>query len=745
VADAPDANVSTGDVKDLLEQAAGAVRRLQWFAELARARQQAVPPLVDDLQGELVVDQLATIPIATLAEITKGRVRIGLLEQAGLDTVADVLSGRENLEYVQGVGPETARQVRGAAQQLKQRLQAETPIRLDPERRLPEATSLLRALRALDDVPRDLAARGDEAADVATHLNQLSHTASRARSKLRMLFSGGATRDAARAAVAALARTLADPSTAALLDAIDAATPALADPVTDSDELWADFAVRAAAYYARLGDLADTAVARGAAQGYLPEDVVAAVEAQELDTSLLTASLRGYQDFGARFALVQGRTILGDEMGLGKTVEALAVMAHLAATGSTHFLVVCPASVLVNWQLEVAKHTELTAVEIHGGDRGDELAQWQANGGVAVTTYDSLRLLPVPPDSGTEGTGLPRVDLLVADEAHYVKNPSAQRSQATKAWAAVAGRVLFLSGTPMENRVDEFKVLVGYLQPAVAATVGAIDGLAGAAAFRRSVAPVYLRRNQQDVLHELPERIEMEDWVPLGPDEQARYAQAVAAGNIMLMRRAAFTGGTPERSPKVDRLVDLLEETRDDGWKAVVFTFFLDVVETVRAVSPIPVFGPITGAVPPAERQRIIDAFTAHGEPAVLVSQIQAGGVGLNIQTASVVVLCEPQWKPSTEEQAIARCHRMGQTRRVHVHRLLTKDAVDEQMLELLATKTQLFDEYARRSDLKEASDEAVDVSEAAAIKEVITRERARLGFPVDAPIATAPVADAVP
>lgn len=724
------------DVKSLLRRAADAVKRLQWFAALARSRAEAVAPLVDDLQAELVVDQLRTVPIATLGEITEGRVRIGLLEQAGVTTVADVLSGRHNLEYVPGVGPETVRQVRAAAQQLKKRLQAETPIRLDPDRRLAEETQLLRALRALDDVPQDLAARADEAADLATRVNQLAHAASRARSRVRMLFSGGATRDAARAAVDELARTLDDPATVALLGAIDAASPALAAPLTDSDALWADFAARAADYYARLGDLADTTVAERAAQGYLPEDVVAAVEAQELDTSLLTASLRGYQDFGARFALVQRRTILGDEMGLGKTVEALAVMAHLAATGATHFLVVCPASVLVNWQLEIAKHTKLTAVEIHGGDRGEELARWQADGGVAVTTYDSLRLLPAPPGTVPERQGRPRVDLLVADEAHYVKNPAAQRSQAVRAWAAVAGRVLFMSGTPMENRVDEFKVLVGYLQPAVAATIGAVDGLAGAAAFRRSVAPVYLRRNQQDVLHELPERIEMDDWVPLGPDEEAVYAQAVAAGDIMLMRRAAFTGRTPDRSPKVDRLVDLLEETRADGWKAVVFTFFLDVVDTVRAASPIPVFGPVTGAVAPADRQRIIDEFTAHAEPAVLVSQIQAGGVGLNIQTASVVVLCEPQWKPSTEEQAVARCHRMGQTRRVHVHRLLTKDAVDEQMLELLATKSALFDEYARRSDLKDASDAAVDVSEAAAIREVVTRERARLGLPVDGPIA---------
>ena len=730
------------DVKELLRRAHAAEMRSQWFADLVASRTAAVPPAVHDLQGELVVAPLTTMPVETLGEITEGRVRIGLLPPAGITTVADVLSGRFNLEYVQGVGPETARQVRAAANQLKERLQAETPVRFDPDRRLAEETSLLRALRALDDVDRALVDRAEEARALAMRLHELAPEASRAKSKMRMFFSGGAKRDAAQAAVDELARTLDEPTNAGLLAAIEAVVPALSTPLTDSDALWNDFVARAATYYALLGDLADTTVPEGAAKGFLPEDIVAAVEAQELDLSLMNASLRGYQDFGARFALVQRRTILGDEMGLGKTVEALAVMAHLAATGATHFLVVCPASVLVNWQLEITKHTKLASVEIHGGDRGEELEQWQRDGGVAVTTYDSMRLLPAPAGSVPERQGGPRVDLLVADEAHYVKNPGAQRSQAVKAWSAIAGRVLFMSGTPMENRVDEFKVLVGYLQPAVAATVRSIDGVAGAAAFRRSVAPVYLRRNQQDVLHELPERIEMSDWVPLGADEQSLYAQAVAAGNIMLMRRAAFSGATPERSPKVDRLVDILTESCEDGWKTVVFSFFLDVIETVRTASPVKVFGPITGAVPPAERQALIDEFTAHPEPAVLVSQIQAGGVGLNIQTASVVVLCEPQWKPSTEEQAIARCHRMGQTRRVHVHRLLTKDAVDEQMLELLATKLQLFDEYARKSELKEMSDEAVDISEGAAIKEVVTRERARLGLPTDAPIASAPSVD---
>jgi SNF2 family DNA or RNA helicase len=121
------------------------------------------------------------------------------------------------------------------------------------------------------------------------------------------------------------------------------------------------------------------------------------------------------------------------------------------------------------------------------------------------------------------------------------------------------------------------------------------------------------------------------------------------------------------------------------------------------------------------------------------VSQIQAGGVGLNIQAASVVVLTEPQWKPTIEDQAIARCHRMGQVRSVDVYRLLAEDSVDQRMLDVLATKAVLFDEYVRRSELKELTPDAVDVSDMQATRDVVTQaeaerrivelERKRLGL----------------
>src|SRR5690606_34276773 len=137
--------------------------------------------------------------------------------------------------------------------------------------------------------------------------------------------------------------------------------------------------------------------------------------------------------------------------------------------------------------------------------------------------------------------------------------------------------------------------------------------------------------------------------------------------------------------------------------------------------------GPLSGSVPPARRQELVDAFSAVDGHAVLLSQIQAGGTGLNMQAASVVVLCEPQIKPTLEHQAVARAHRMGQVRTVQVHRLLATDSVDQRLVELLARKDRLFDAYARRSDLAETTPDAVDVSDAELARRIVEEEQQRL------------------
>ena len=147
-------------------------------------------------------------------------------------------------------------------------------------------------------------------------------------------------------------------------------------------EVWRDFERRSADYYGLLGQVVGLGGDVAAAEGYLPADIVERVNAQQLDTSRLSDSLRlrGYQSFGARFALVQRRVILGDEMGLGKTVQAIAAMAHLAARGATHFLVVCPASVLINWTREIARHSTLPVVALHGSGRARAAARWRRTG-----------------------------------------------------------------------------------------------------------------------------------------------------------------------------------------------------------------------------------------------------------------------------------------------------------------------------------------------------------------------------
>jgi SNF2 family DNA or RNA helicase len=329
------------------------------------------------------------------------------------------------------------------------------------------------------------------------------------------------------------------------------------------------------------------------------------------------------------------------------------------------------------------------------------------------------------------------VALIAIDEAHYAKNPNALRTQAVSEWAGRSRRVLFLTGTPMENRVAEFRVLVGHLRPEVAENLDITDEALDGTKFRERVAPVYLRRNQEDVLSELPARLETQEWVALEGAALRAYRKTVLEGNFMAMRRAAFDTSTVKGSQKLRRLVEIVSEAADGGRKVIVFSYFRDVLETVidvlagrDGVPGIPVIGPLTGDIPSADRQAMVDELTNARMPAVLVAQIQAGGVGLNIQAASVVIIAEPQLTPTMEEQAIARAHRMGQVRPVDVHRLLCEDSVDQRVLELLADKREAFDEYARRSDMANATPDAVAVgtrSETELRHAIVAAERKRL------------------
>jgi len=669
----------------------GALRTEQRLRSEARAAGDAV-------RTREVRVLLADMPVERLREATRDRLLIGPLVDAGLKTVQAVLDRGAQLQHLPGIGGTTAVRTLGAARTLWQTSYDEMPVRLDIKHRTPEATQLLQRLATWDAVRQ--VARSTDGLALTAVLSPLVK-AMNGRTSHLIVFSADRSHDELGGAVEVVLD---------LAEKISKTKSGAAD-----GEPWSDFLARPADYFALLSELGLLIEDERKVHGDLPLAIVEAIRRLELDTRHLNASLRGYQSFGARFSLVQRKVILGDEMGLGKTVEALAALAHLRARGEHHFLVICPAAVVTNWIREVQSKTKLPAHRLHGAGRDHALRSWVTNGGVGVTTFESLAWLR-PQPVGTGGIGC-----VVVDEAHYIKNPAAQRSSRAAAMIDKSERSILLTGTPLENRLEEFRNLVAYVRPDL--VVDANELTPGR--FRKQVAPAYLRRNQEDVLTELPGLVEVDEWLPMSPYDLDAYRSAVGAGNFMAMRQAAFVEGAD--SEKMRRLLEIVSEARANDRKVIVFSYFRDVLDSVARALRGNAFGPLTGSVPADRRQATVDQFSSISGGAVLLAQIVAGGVGLNIQAASIVVICEPQLKPTIEWQAIARARRMGQLNSVQVHRLLSEEGVDIRITQILARKRELFEDFARTSETAQSAPEAFDLSEAQLAREVVAAERERL------------------
>lgn len=635
--------------------------------------------------------------VERLKDATRDRLRVTALTDAGITTVWEVMQNGDVLEALPGVGATTATRMRGAAQTLWQTTYEEMPTRIEINNRAQHTTTLLAALAQWDATRRHKPTDGELA--VAQTLGPLIPKLGLKPDRFLVVSKDPAHRRALNADI----------------DALHARYRLIQESTARAQDPWEDFLARPADYFAMLAELGFLTEDENKVHGDLSEAIIAAVRNQELDTTHLLASLRGYQSFGARFALVQKKVIIGDEMGLGKTVEALSVLTHLRAKGYHHALVICPAAVVTNWMREVSAKSTLHPHRLHGTTRGAALRQWRRDGGVAVTTFETLAWL------STQTFRTRDIGCVIVDEAHYIKNPGAQRSRRVAALINEVPRTVLLTGTPLENRIDEFRNLVEYLRPDLTVDANELSPRR----FRQQVAPAYLRRNQEDVLTELPELVEVDEMLPMSAEDMAAYRSAVGASNFAAMRQAAMLQGT--RSVKVARLLDLVAEAEANQRRVIVFSHFRQVLDDVAHVLPGRVFGPLTGSVPAARRQEMVDQFSAAGHGAVLVAQIVAGGVGLNIQSASVVVICEPQLKPTTEWQAIARARRMGQLQSVQVHRLLSEEGVDRRVTDILATKRALFEDFARVSDIADSAPEAFDISEADLAREVVAAERERL------------------
>ena len=638
-----------------------------------------------------IMSILKGVPVEELNR-GKGGIRVKTLRDCGYETLADIYAAAPSkLEAVKGISAEGAREIKTKLNEYLYESANTVKIKLSADDKNPDSTALVQEISAYilrKDSLRDyykLQETFKPKTDAAE--NSLINVGN----GVRWLFYNSNQKAEVTQAYQYLVR-LQKSDYAANLKQLS--NNIRGNFQVSTNEAWARFESDTVRFWNVLEDVCPERVGSSGSVYGLPEDLAHEIQQQPLNLEGLRCELRRYQEWGVKYAIHQQRVLLGDEMGLGKTVQAIAAMVSLRNEGATHFVVVCPASVLSNWCREINKHSDLSVIMVHGSSRSASVSKWIEEGGVAVTTYETTGAIELDDNF--------KYNYMVVDEAHYIKNRDAQRTVNVRKLCQKAEKILFMTGTAIENKVDEMISLIEVLNPDVATQIKRMAFMSSAPQFREAVAPVYYRRKREDVLTELPDKTETEEWCTLSGEEVQCYEDAVLSKNFAGARRVSWNVDDVSLSSKANRMKELLAEAEAEGRKVIVFSFFLDTIEKVRGMLGDKCVGPINGSVPPQRRQEMVDEFDKAQPGAVLAAQIQSGGTGLNIQSASVIILCEPQFKPSIENQAISRAYRMGQARNVLVYRLLCEDTVDEKIMEMLAEKQAVFDAFADKSTVAE-------------------------------------------
>lgn len=515
--------------------------------------------------------------------------------------------------------------------------------------------------------------------------------------------------------------------------------------------------------------------------------------------SSLEKALRPYQAEGFRWLSARCDAgfggILADEMGLGKSLQVIALLlarkqgiddtrncdgdAHgHGADGSKTLpsLIVCPASLVYNWLAECGRFTpDLRVCAIAGskqerlrllaeipeaGGEGEDAADSERTASpdcpydVLVTSYDTLRV-------DGDAFASRAFSCCILDEAQYIKNPATRITRAAK--RIHAEHRFALTGTPMENRLSDLWSIFDFLMPGILGPYTRFRErfelpIAGgdedaAARLRRLCGPFMLRRRKEDVLSDLPEKLESIVYVslegeqqdlylaheqqlrerlteqkrvkggrgravPATPEARAAAATAMAAGDDFTKRRAEILAELTKLrqiccdpallyenyagpASKLQVVADLVESARDAGEKVLVFsqfTGFLALIAQQLDARKIAHFA-ITGATPKKKRLQLVDAFNQDDTPAFLIS-LKAGGTGLNLTGASVVIHADPWWNMAAQDQATDRTHRIGQTRAVTVQKIIAKGTIEERILHLQQSKAELADQVIGASGI---------------------------------------------
>ncbi|CAN5518901.1 hypothetical protein BH20VER1_BH20VER1_18130 [soil metagenome] len=474
---------------------------------------------------------------------------------------------------------------------------------------------------------------------------------------------------------------------------------------------------------AQAGYLAATAEELGSALQLATQPV------QTPELGSLGEKLREYQREGVTWLWRQAQSglggILADEMGLGKTVQMLAFLR--ARKGAGPALIVCPSSLVTNWQNETQRFTpELQLLVLAGADRHEKFAEI-GRCDVCLTSYALLQ-------RDAERYEQVQFSTVVLDEAQHIKNPDTQNAQV--AFSLRARNRFVLTGTPIENSVRDLWSLMNFAQPGYLGTRadfraryelpisrGDAEGRAaarpgeetrtrGSASLRlaRRMRPFLLRRKKTEVAKDLPEKLEQQVLVELTSAQRAAYdgllreiqsGLSSERGNAGAVRMKMLVGllrlrqvccdlrlvSAKPGSAKLELLDELLEEAIDGGHRVLLFSQFVSMLQLIRArLEEKQVrFSYLDGQT--KERQAVVDQFQSDDGIPVFLMSLKAGGVGLNLSAADTVIHFDPWWNYAVEAQATDRAHRIGQTRVVTAYKLIARDTVEEKIVQLQARK----------------------------------------------------------
>lgn len=699
------------DAKQLTRKHLDLRQKLSNTINLAEQHQEQIKIAADNMVAQEVLKILRGVPVE---EVNRNKIgiRTKALREYGFETMADLaIASPFQIASVRGISEDTAYTIKKIVNNFTDQARQNLKIRLSIDDKSKSATQLVTAISIYQQsLPQIEACRklyAENERNVDSAINDLAP----ATNGFKWLFTSKAKKTKATEAYNSLQSLLDSGYSNNAQDALDSLSSI--QRMSGSDA-WKDFERNSIRFFNVLEDIAPGVLGTDDAVYGLPEDLAREIQDECFFPEGLLCTLRRYQEWGVKYILHQGKVLLGDEMGLGKTIQAIATMVSLRNTGATHFIVVCPASVIANWCREISKQSLLRVTKIHGAGRDAALKSWIRTGGVAVTTYETTGHFKLEEDY--------KFSLLVIDEAHYIKNAEARRTINVKKICNHAERLLFMTGTALENKVDEMIALIEILRPEIVFSIKEKAFMSTAPQFREAVAPVYYRRKREDVLTELPELIENKEWCILSHMEREIYNKTLEDKNYADIRRVSWNVDDLRDSSKAKRLLELIEVAEAENRKIIVFSFFLDTIRRISLLLGDKAMNPINGSVSPQRRQEIIDEFDKAPAGSVLLAQIQSGGTGLNIQSASVVIMCEPQFKPSIENQAISRAYRMGQARNVLVYRLLCEDTVDEKITTMLETKQKIFDTFADKSVAAQQSLELDEKTFGDIVKEEIDR-----------------------